>query len=388
MAGFELAIRRGFLLQFSDGSGLVGYGDAPLLPRITGTEAHALEEALRNEGKNHPSQYIPPLPPQGGEGRVRGVTKEGLVREAIGDGQAGVVPSPSRPLVGPLPLPRAGEGKLQNSTVPSLNPNLPPEGRFGLATAKLDLKAKKTGVSLAKLLNPEAAGRVKVNAAIGAFDDGLEKRVAQAIEDGFLVLKLKTAILPWSEEGPRLARLIETLPKNVKLRLDANRGWSPKETPGILAKCANWPIEAIEEPCRYESFAELAALQSGLSFSLALDETLPHLDRREVLRACPTRRLIIKPAALGDLAETYDFASRAQSVGLEVTVTCAVDTAIGVRAALHLAAALDTKARFAHGLATSDWLQEDLAPPPLIAKGLIQLNEGPGLGVILHHAQA
>lgn len=305
MAGFELAIRRGFLLALSDGSGLVGYGDAPLLPRITGTEASLLEEALRT------------------------------------------------------------------------NSDLPPEGRFGLSTAKLDLEAKKAGVSLAKRLNPEAANQVKVNAAIGAFDDGLEKRVAQAIADGFSVLKLKTAIFPWREEGPRLARLLESLPKNVKLRLDANRGWSPEETPAILAECANWPIETIEEPCRYNDFAELATLQAGLPFSLALDETLPHLDRQEVLRVCPTRRLIIKPAALGDLAETYDFARRAQASGLEVTVTCAVDTAIGVRAAAHLAAALDPEEKFAHGLATSDWLAEDIAPPPLIFRGIMELGFGP-----------
>jgi o-succinylbenzoate synthase len=305
MAGFELSLRRGFLLALSDGAGLTGYGDAPLLPRITGTEASLLEEALRT------------------------------------------------------------------------NSDLPPEGRFGLSTAKLDLEAKKAGVSLAKRLNPEAANQVKVNAAIGAFDDSFEKRVAQAIADGFSVLKLKTAIFPWREEGQRLARLLETLPKNIKLRLDANRGWSREETPAILAECANWPIEAIEEPCRYNNFAELAALQAGLPFSLALDETLPHLDRQEVLRACPVRRLIIKPAALGDLSETYDFARRAQASGLEVTVTCAVDTAIGVRAAAHLAAALDPEEKFAHGLATSDWLAEDIAPPPLIFRGIMELGSGP-----------
>jgi o-succinylbenzoate synthase len=312
MAGFELSVRRGFLICLSDPSGQVGYGDAPLLPRITGTEAAVLEEALRS-------------------------------------------------------------GKA----------DLPPEGLFGLSTAKLDLAAKKAGTSLARQLNPQAAERVKVNAAIGAIDDGLEARVAEAIADGFSVLKLKTAIFPWSEEGPRLARLIETLPKNVKLRLDANRGWAREQTPEILAECANWPIEAIEEPCRYDDFAELAALQAPLPFSLALDESLPHLDRQEVLRACPVRRLIIKPAALGDLRETYEFAQLAQAVGLEVTVTCAVDSAIGVRAAANLAGALDQDTRFAHGLATSDWLAEDLAPPPLIASGLMKLEKTPDL----HHPQ-
>jgi o-succinylbenzoate synthase len=327
MAGFELSLRRGFLLAWRDEAGLIGYGDAPLLPRITGTEAQALEEALLREGKNLSIQYTSPLPPVGGEGMF-------------------------------------------------FAPNLPPEGRFGLSTARLDLQAKRAGISLARRLNPQAAERVRVNAAIGAIDASFEKRVAQAINDGFSVLKIKTAIRPWSEEGPQLARLIEGLPSNVKLRLDANRGWSPEETPRILAECANWPIEVVEEPCRYASFGELAALQAGLPFALALDESLPHLDRKEVLRACPTRRLIIKPAALGDLGETYDFAKRALASGLEVTVTSAVDTAIGVRAAANLAAALDGEAKFAHGLATSDWLKEDLAPPPLIVGGVIELGSG------------
>ena len=61
-------------------------------------------------------------------------------------------------------------------------------------------------------------------------------------------------------------------------------------------------------------------------------------------------------------------------------MTSVVDSAIGVTAAAHLAAALP--AGPAHGLATLEWLAEDVATPPSIVAGKLQLAPGAGLGVI------
>ena len=65
--------------------------------------------------------------------------------------------------------------------------------------------------------------------------------------------------------------------------------------------------------------------------------------------------------------------------GATPVVTTMIDSAIGVRHALHVAAA--SGATLAHGLATSAMFTEDLADPPRIVDGTITIGSLPGLGV-------
>ncbi|MDH5485686.1 MAG: o-succinylbenzoate synthase, partial [Gammaproteobacteria bacterium] len=65
---------------------------------------------------------------------------------------------------------------------------------------------------------------------------------------------------------------------------------------------------------------------------------------------------------------------QARKAGMGVVVTSTIDSAVGVWAATHLAAALGKKCEpVAHGLATSHWLASDVAEPPAIREGLIHL---------------
>jgi len=65
----------------------------------------------------------------------------------------------------------------------------------------------------------------------------------------------------------------------------------------------------------------------------------------------PVRRVVLKPMVLGGLVSALALARRAREVGVECVVTTTVDSAVGVTAALHLAAAVAND--LAHGLATS-----------------------------------
>ena len=71
-------------------------------------------------------------------------------------------------------------------------------------------------------------------------------------------------------------------------------------------------------------------------------------------------------------------AVRARSEGADCVVTSTVDSAAGVYAASHLAAALG--GALAHGLATSEWLKEDLGPPPSLVNARLMLDDSPGIG--------
>lgn len=251
---------------------------------------------------------------------------------------------------------------------------LPPEARWAIETARADLAAQRAGLPLWRYWGGRN-GTVEVNAALGPLDDGLPERLAAAHAQGFRIGKIKVGVIAVEEEIARL----HALPKDLRLRLDANRAWCKKDAAHFLDAMRDLPIDAVEEPLAAPTPEKLAALQADLPFPLAADESLPELGIGALILSRAVRRFVLKPARLGGIAATQAIARRAQAAGIEVVLTSVVDAALGVAAAAHLAAALSPN--LAHGLATSAWLAEDVAVPPPIADGRWRLPEMAGVGI-------
>jgi o-succinylbenzoate synthase len=251
---------------------------------------------------------------------------------------------------------------------------LPCEARWTIKTALADIIAQRAGLPLWRYLGGEH-GEVAVNAALGPLDDTLLERIASALRQGFRVGKIKVGLAPVEEEIARL----RALPTGLRLRLDANRTWSDDEASRFLLAIADLAIDAVEEPLAHPTLEKLAALQARLPYALALDESLPAFPLDELIASRAVRRFVVKPARLGGCAATLSIARAAQEAGIEVALTSVVDSAIGVAAAAHLAAAVSPA--LAHGLATSAWLAADLAAPPPIEAGRMWLPETAGLGL-------
>lgn len=255
-----------------------------------------------------------------------------------------------------------------------------PAARCGVETALLDLLAQHANEPIARWLASHAMLTIPVNATLGPLNDAVAQRIEQSLAQGFRVLKLKVGLRPVQEELARLRSLTADLPLDARLRLDANGSWDEAEAARFLAGLVGLPVESVEEPLDEPELAALARLQRAASVPLALDESLARLPVDALLAQCPVHRLILKPMALGGLRPARALAQRAHAAGLECIVTTTVDSAVGVRAAAHLAASLLGN-NLAHGLATSSWLRHDLHPPPRIEAGILILDDLPGLGI-------
>ncbi len=267
----------------------------------------------------------------------------------------------------------AMRGKPVTTALESLPtaPSATPAVRCACETALLDLQARAHNLPLHQLLARGSSPGVRVNAMIGAYRDWPEL-AQRAVDAGFDVLKLKIGTVAPATELTALHSLMAQLPLNIRLRLDVNRGWSLATARSILPALDDSRIEAVEEPASDASGAQLRALQAAVPFAIALDESL----HRGGIGALPVRRQVLKPMAVGGLLPIIALAADNEH---ETVVTTSVDSAIGVRAACHVAAALDNG--LAHGLATSDWLHTDFAPPLPIARGLLHLPASAGLGL-------
>ncbi len=255
-----------------------------------------------------------------------------------------------------------------------------PEARWALETALLDLEARAQGKSLASLLGAPPATSIAVNAALGALDPGCAARAAAALEHGYAIAKIKVGLDEPDVEIERLLRVHHDTGGRLRLRLDANRAWSDADAWRFLSAVANLPIEGVEEPLAAPTLARLGRLQAALPFAIAIDESLPDFGIDAILAARAVRRLVVKPARLGGAKAALELAAKARKAGMEVVLTSVVESAVGVTAAAHLAAALPASAELAHGLGTSEWLAVDVGPAPEIVDGRMRLPDAPGLG--------
>jgi o-succinylbenzoate synthase len=253
-----------------------------------------------------------------------------------------------------------------------------PAARCGVECALLDLLARTAGLPLARWLRAEAPAWVPVNAALGGVDADLPARLRDALAAGFQVLKVKLGESAGALDA--VDSLASELPPHARLRLDANGAWEPSRAEVFLERLCRLPVESLEEPLAWPEPETLRALQSRVPWPLALDESLARWPLERWLVDPPVRRLVLKPMVLGGLLPALRLAEAARAVGLESVVTTTVDSAAGVRAALHLAAAVGGSVT--HGLATSGWLQDDLGVPPPVQDGAMSLGEGNGLGFV------
>lgn len=271
-------------------------------------------------------------------------------------------------------------------------PGAAPAARLALETALLDLAAQADGLSLAAYLRsihrgdqpgfepPSAAGEVAVNAALGSIGRLADESVYSACKAGFRILKLKVGAASIDHEIERLRHVAALLPAGVQLRLDANRAWSSAAAEHFLHRCAELPIEMLEEPLAEATLQRLQRLQAQTTIAIAIDESAALLDAERILGSAPVRRLVIKPTRCGGLLPAFLLAQRALAAGLDCVVTSSIESACGVIAAAHLATAIDN--RLAHGLATSSWLAEDTGAPPAIVDGRLLLPHAAGLGFV------
>ncbi|MBZ0095922.1 MAG: o-succinylbenzoate synthase [Sulfuricella sp.] len=319
------AVREGWLVRLVTDAGLIGYGDCAPLPQA-GTES--MDSAV-----------------------------------ACLSGWAAALPG--------LPL-EVALGRITASAAGA------PAACCGLETALLDLLAQRAGLPLARWLNPRSSAAVKVNAVLGGLDRQVTERALAAVAEGYSVLKLKVGLAAGHEEIPLLHDLVRCLPAGVSLRLDANCAWNEAEAEDFLGALAGLPVESVEDPLASPDRAGWLRLQAKVPFPLAADESLRIMGADAAFNQPSVRRVVLKPMVLGGLVSALALARQAREADVECVVTTTVDSAVGVTAALHLAAAVAND--LAHGLATSAWLLRDVGEAPLVAEGVLRLGSDPGLG--------
>lgn len=177
------------------------------------------------------------------------------------------------------------------------------------------------------------------------------------------------------DDAARVGAVRSALP-DAAIRVDANGGWDVPTAVRALTRLASVGLEYAEQPVpTIEGLAETRRRlrDAGTPVLIAADESVrKESDPLRVARAGAADLLVVKVAPLGGVRRALDIVAQA---GLPAVVSSALDTSVGIRAGLALAAALP-ELPYACGLGTVSLFESDVTRDPLVADdGAIRLRD-------------
>jgi O-succinylbenzoate synthase len=177
------------------------------------------------------------------------------------------------------------------------------------------------------------------------------------------------------DDAARVAAVRSALP-DAAIRVDANGGWDVPTAVAALTRLSAVGLEYAEQPVpSIEGLAEVRRQlrAAGIPVLIAADESVrKEEDPLRVARAGAADLIVVKVAPLGGVRRALDIVAQA---GLPAVVSSALDTSVGIRAGLALAASLP-ELPYACGLGTVSLLAADVTRDSLVADdGAIRLRD-------------
>lgn len=154
---------------------------------------------------------------------------------------------------------------------------------------------------------------------------------------GEKVAKVKVGLWEAVRDGMVVNLLLEAIP-DLKLRLDANRAWTPLKAQQF-AKYVNPDyrsrITFLEEPCRTRDDSRAFARETGIA--IAWDESLREADF--TFAAEPgVSAVVIKPTLTGSLQKVREQVATAHALGLTAVISSSIESSLGLTQLARIAA--------------------------------------------------
>jgi L-alanine-DL-glutamate epimerase-like enolase superfamily enzyme len=257
-------------------------------------------------------------------------------------------------------------------------------GRSGAATQALaavdvalwDLKAKRAGLPLAKLLGAHRDSVRCYNTSGGFLHEPIEQvldNATRTLESGVGGIKIKVG-QPDSAEDLRRVRAVREHIGDAPLMVDANQQWDRPTATRVGRALEEFGLVWIEEPLDAYDAEGHAALARSLDTAIATGEMLTSVaEHAELIRHGAVDILQPDAPRIGGITQFLKLAALAEHRNLQLAPHFAMEIHV------HLAAAYPIEPWVEH----FDWLYP-LFPERLeIREGRMHLSDRPGLGVTL-----
>lgn len=161
--------------------------------------------------------------------------------------------------------------------------------------------------------------------------------VVLAAMPGEKVAKVKVGLYEAVRDGMVVNLLLEAIP-DLRLRLDANRAWTPLKAQQF-AKYVNPAyrerIAFMEEPCKTRDDSRAFARETGIA--IAWDESLREVDF-EFIAEPGVSAVVIKPTLTGSLDKVREQVAAAHALGLTAVISSSIESSLGLTQLARIAA--------------------------------------------------
>ena len=171
--------------------------------------------------------------------------------------------------------------------------------------------------------------------------DKMVEDTMDAIDLGFETLKIKVGKDP-ALDIKRIKAIYAAVNERALIRLDANQGWTPKQTVSVLRALEDSGVrlELLEQPVRGDDVDGLKYVTERISTPVMADQSsFGPKEAIELIRTRAADIININLMKTGGISNAIKIADIAGIYGVNCMIGCMLQSSIGVAAAAHIAVA-------------------------------------------------
>lgn len=270
-----------------------------------------------------------------------------------------------------------------NSLMRQLDKHLPetPAARSAIDIALYDLLAKVLDVPLAAYLGQvHHTLPTSITIGIKSIDEAMEE-AAEYISAGFNTIKVKTGSAV-EHDIELLHKLRESIDETIRIRVDANQGYTSADLIKFVDQTTPLNIEFIEQPLPADADDTMRELAEEYRMPCMADESLfgPAHAIELVHPPHPFGSFNIKLMKCGGIFPALQIANIAHLTGKSLMWGCMDESAISISAALHAAFACPAT-RYLDLDGSLDLASDPAKGGFILKDGMMSISDKPGLGI-------
>lgn len=212
-----------------------------------------------------------------------------------------------------------------------------PGAKAAIDLALYDLMGKISKQPVYRLIGGKSHKKLDIPQVISILSlKEMAKKAKEYVDQGFKHVKIKVGTDP-DTDIKRIRMVREVLPNDVRLRVDANQGWTVNEAIYVIRQTQDCQVDWYEQPTKAGDHEALAEVRKATNVNIMADESVHQmLDLIDIMRVRGADYINIKLMKTGGIYPALQLANLAESYRVPCQVGSMVETAIGTMAGAHL----------------------------------------------------